>query len=209
MPPTKVSLVRHGLVYNPVEVYYGRLPGFFLADEGRAQAISAGRHLASQSIDAIFHSPQQRAAETAALIRAQLPDSVPLTECALLNEIYSPYDGQTVAEMTHREWDFYSEVGPPYEQPQDILDRLMRFFRYAREQYPGQHVVGVSHADPIAFAIMWAKGRALVPEKRKDLLDCGVTDSYPAPASISTFTFADHDELIVADYRYFCATDTG
>lgn len=199
---TKVSLVRHGLVHNPTEVYYGRLPGFVLAEEGRAQAAATGRYLATLPIVAIYHSPQPRAAETARLIRAELPSPPPLIESGLLNEIYSPYDGQTVAEMADRDWDFYSETGPPYEQPSDILDRLLRFFDYARGQYPGQHVVGVSHADPIAFAVMWVKGLALHPEKRKDLLDCGVTDSYPAPASVSTFTFADRDELAVVDYTY-------
>ncbi len=199
---TKDSLVRHGLVHNPTEIYYGRLPGFVLAEEGREQAVAAGRYLAPLPIVALYHSPQPRAAETARLIRAQFSSPPPLMENALLNEIYSPYDGQTVAEMTGRDWDFYSETGPPYEQPIDILDRLLQFFDYARRQYPGQHVVGVSHADPIAFAVMWAKGRALIPEKRKDLLDCGITDSYPAPASVSTFSLADGDELSCVDYEY-------
>jgi broad specificity phosphatase PhoE len=201
---TKISLVRHGLVHNPVAIYYGRLPGFGLAEEGQAQAVATGRYLAHESIAAIYHSPQHRAAETAELIRDQFLLPPPLIESLLLDEIYSPYDGRTVAEMTRREWDFYSEVGPPYEQPFDILDRLLRFFDDARRQYPGQHVVGVSHADPIAFAIMWARGRALIPEKRKDLLDCGVTDSYPAPASVSTFTLADADHLRVVDFSYHC-----
>lgn len=199
---TQVSLVRHGLVHNPTEVYYGRLPGFVLAEAGRAQATAAGRYLAALPIVAVYHSPQPRAAETAGIIAAQFSSPPPVMENALLNEIYSPYDGQTVAEMTRRDWDFYSQTGPPYEQPSDILERLLRFFDYARRHYPGGHVVGVSHADPIAFAVMWAKGRALIPEKRKDLLDCGVTDSYPAPASVSTFTLGDGDELTVRDYAY-------
>jgi broad specificity phosphatase PhoE len=199
---TKVSLVRHGLVHNPTEVYYGRLPDFILADEGRRQATAAGRYLAALPIVAVYHSPQPRAAETAQLICAQFSSPPPLIENTLLNEIYSPYDGRSVAEMTRREWDFYSETGPPYEQPVDILGRLLRFFDQARRQYSGQHVVGVSHADPIAFAVMWAKGRPLHPEKRKDLLDCGVTDSYPAPASVSTFTLNGGDELAVVDYQY-------
>lgn len=206
---TKVSLVRHGLVHNPTEIYYGRLPGFVLADEGRRQATAAGRYLAPLPIVAIYHSPQPRAAETAQLIRAQFASPPPLIESALLNEIYSPYDGQTVAAMTGRDWDFYSETGPPYEQPDDILDRLLRFFDDARRRHRGQHVVGVSHADPIAFAVMWAKGRDLIPEKRKDLLDCGVTDSYPAPASVSTFTLDDGDELAVVDYLYHCPAASG
>ena len=39
---TCISLLRHGEVDNPQEVYYGRLPGFGLSAEGRRQAQHAG-----------------------------------------------------------------------------------------------------------------------------------------------------------------------
>ena len=35
---TRVHVVRHGEVYNPSGVLYGRLPGFHLSETGRAQA---------------------------------------------------------------------------------------------------------------------------------------------------------------------------
>ncbi len=50
---TRISLVRHGLVHNPDQLYYGRLPGFRLAEKGRAQAAAAGRALATESVAAI------------------------------------------------------------------------------------------------------------------------------------------------------------
>lgn len=201
---TKVSLVRHGLVHNPTQVYYGRLPGFSLSETGRAQATATGRYLADRSVAAIYCSPMQRAVETAEIVCAQLVAPPPLMECALLNEIHSRYDGRTVAEMERRDWDFYSSATPPYEQPADVLERILRFFETARRLHPGQHIVGVSHADPIAFAIMWANGRALLAARRKELADCGVTDNYPAPASVSTFVFDEGKGLDVHEYRYAC-----
>ena len=54
---TKISLIRHGLVHNPAEVYYGRLPGYGLAALGRAQAAAAGDYLAGAGIVAVYHSP--------------------------------------------------------------------------------------------------------------------------------------------------------
>lgn len=199
---TRISLVRHGLVHNPQQVYYGRLPGFGLADLGREQAAAAGRALATESVVAVYHSPMLRAIETAAIVRSHCAVDAPLVESALLNEIDSPYDGRTVEEMESRNWNFYGDQDSRFEQPEEILGRMLRFFGQAHELHPGEHIVGVSHADPIAFAIVWAAGLPLTAEQRKSLLECGVPDNYPAHASISTFTFADGDELELLSFEY-------
>ena len=150
---TKISLIRHGLVHNPAEVYYGRLPGYGLAALGRAQAAAAGDYLAGAGIVAVYHSPMLRAFQTAEIVRSRCAADAPLVECDLLNEIHSPFDGLAATEMEKRDWNFYDEINPPYEQPADIVARLLRFFDLARQRHPGHHVIGVSHADPIAFAI--------------------------------------------------------
>jgi broad specificity phosphatase PhoE len=199
---TRVSLVRHGLVENPGGVYYGRLEGFGLAAEGRAQAAAAGQHLAHEAVVAIYHSPLLRARQTAEILRAHCTATASLAECALLNEIYSPFDGRSVEEMERRDWNFYHEVSPPFEQPHDVLARILDFFELARQKYPRRHVVGVSHADPIAFAILWASALPISAEQRKRLFECGLPDSYPAPASISTFTFAEGNEGKLLDLSY-------
>jgi len=198
---TTVSLVRHGLVENPGNVYYGRLSGFGLAELGRAQAAATGRYLAARPIVAIYHSPMQRAAETAAVLRAQHPASPPLVETALLNEIHSPYDGLTVAEMERRNWDFYGAISPPYELPAEIQGRVLAFFDFVRREHPGQHVAGVSHGDPIAFAILWAFGRPATTEQRQLLRECGIAEGYPIHASVSTFTWTDADRR--PDFSYY------
>lgn len=199
---TTISLVRHGRVENPEAVYYGRLPGFVLAEEGREQAEATGRFLAQDAVSAIYHSPMLRAAQTARIVRDQLAEPVPLVECALLNEIYSPYDGLSLAEMERRNWDFYHELPRPYEQPEEVLARVLAFFERLRREHPGRHVVGVSHGDPIAFAILWAFDRPASTMQKRLLVECGVDDLYPAPASISTFRFSDTGALL--DYRYHC-----
>jgi broad specificity phosphatase PhoE len=197
-----VSLVRHGLVENPRQVYYGRLAGFGLAAAGRAQATAAGRFLTAQPIAAVYHSPMQRAAETAALLAAQLPTPAPLIECGLLNEIHSPHDGLTMAEMERRNWDLYSDVAPPYELPEAILARVLAFFDHARAAHPGQHVIGVSHGDPIAFAILWANGYPATAKSRQALRDCGLPIGYPVHASVSTFLLGDTAADGALDFSY-------
>lgn len=199
---TTVSLIRHGLVHNPEQVYYGRLPGFSLAELGRQQAEVAGRYFLGQTIDAIYHSPMLRAMQTAEIVRAHCGTEPPLIETPLLNEIHSVFDGRTVKEMEGRDWDFYGDVSPPYEEPIDVLERMIAFFKLARREHPGGHVVGVSHADPIAFAILWAHGLPLTAEGRKRLTDCGIVDTYPAHASVSTFIFDDESKGSPADFEY-------
>lgn len=199
---TKISLVRHGLVENPGKVYYGRLPGFGLAQLGQTQAAAAGDYLKGDAVAVIYHSPMLRARQTAEIIRSLCGGATPLVECDLLNEIHSAYDGQSVAEMERRDWDFYRQVSPPYERPEDVLARIVAFFDLARERHPGRHVVGVSHADPIAFAILWANQLPVSANQRKQLVACGVPDSYPTPASISTFSFAETDERDLVEFCY-------
>lgn len=200
---TTISLVRHGLVENPRRIYYGRLPGFVLAAEGREQAAAAGRYLAGADVAAVYHSPMERAAETAAILGAALPRPVPLVECALLNEIHSADDGRTTDEMKELDWNFYRAVAPPYENPADVLARIMEFFAFARGNHAGQHVAGVSHADPIAFAVMWSCGLSLSAEMRKQLEGCGIPEGYPSPASVSSFTFNAADNQLVG-FHYLC-----
>lgn len=198
---TRFSLVRHGLVENPGQVYYGRLEGFALAETGRAQAAAAGRYLAGDSVAALYHSPMLRARQTAEIVQAQLAAPIPLAECALLNEIHSAHDGRPVAEMERIHWDFYYDISPPYEGPDAVLARMLSFFARMVAEHPGQHVVGVSHGDPIAFAILWAFSRPITADQRKQLSSCGVPDGYPAPASIATFTMDDSGEEVI-DFYY-------
>ena len=68
---TRIHLVRHGEVYNPKHVLYGRLPGFRLSDKGIRQAQAVANALADRDIVAVIASPLQRAQETAAPIAAR------------------------------------------------------------------------------------------------------------------------------------------
>lgn len=62
---TVVHLLRHGEVYNPEGVLYGRLPGYFLSDLGQEMAIRAAAALADNDVAAVISSPMERAQQTA------------------------------------------------------------------------------------------------------------------------------------------------
>ena len=62
---TVVHLLRHGEVYNPHHVLYGRLPGYHLSDSGRWMADAAANYFSERDVTALFASPLERAQETA------------------------------------------------------------------------------------------------------------------------------------------------
>lgn len=200
--PTTISLVRHGHIVNRERVFHGRLSGFPLSAEGVAQAEAAARFLQDRPIAAIYSSPMLRARQTAEIIQTAFSEPPPIEEEPLLNEIYSPFDGRPHAEMEGRDWDFYTGIDAEYEQPEDILNRVLAFMRRTRRLYTGKHVVGVTHADPLAFIWLWVLGQPVTAENRKRLDTFGLPEAYPATASISTFSFDTLDPAEKPRYGY-------
>ena len=64
-PDTVLHLLRHGEVYNPGGVLYGRLPDFHLSEEGRLMAKAAAGFLAGRDVVLLRSSPLDRTLETA------------------------------------------------------------------------------------------------------------------------------------------------
>lgn len=196
-PPTTIYFVRHGDVENPEQLYYGRMPGFPLSEQGRIQADAAGRFLQERPVATIYSSPQTRTMETAHLLQGALASTPDIVREEAINEIKSPYDGVAQSEMDKRAWNFYKDVRDGYEQPADVLKRMRQFINRVRLAHAGEEIIAVSHADPIVFVWMWILGLPLEPENRRLLDQYGLADDYPAKASVSTFRF----ETSVADER--------
>jgi len=100
--PKKIYLVRHAQSIGNAE---GRIQGWFdspLNELGRRQADCLARRLAAEaSIDAIFASPLQRAAETAQIIGRVLNRSLNF-EDDLREYNMGPISGLTLAEIEER-----------------------------------------------------------------------------------------------------------
>lgn len=71
-----------------------------LTPAGREQARLLGLRLARKPLDGVFHSPVERAAETAALVSAAVPD-VPVTVSPLVGDYlpYAPTAGELAPEF--------------------------------------------------------------------------------------------------------------
>ncbi len=150
---TKIHLVRHGEVHNPQKILYGRLPRFKLSTRGQQQARCAGDRLKNKPIAALFSSPLLRARQTATEILNHHPQ-LDLHISTLLNEVYTLYEGQPGAEIDARDGDLYTGASARFEQPDDIVARVQRFFARMRSQYSGKQVVAVTHGDIITFTVL-------------------------------------------------------
>ena len=200
LSPTQITFVRHGQVYNPQQLVYGRLPGFPLSALGERQARAAAAALRDEPVAVAFSSPLLRAQQTAKILLAGRPD-VPLRTSERLNEVKFFFEGQPLASMASRHWDLYTGVGPEYEQPPDVVARVRQFLARVRRDYAGQHVLAVTHGDVIAFTTLWAFGVALSPANKHTLDAHGLAEDYPAPASLMTFTYAPDATVPAVTYH--------
>ena len=62
--------------------------------------------------------------EADAILADRLPGLSPILS-PLLVEVYSPFDGQPKSELNAKGWDVYTGTEPPYEQPGDLVDRMV------------------------------------------------------------------------------------
>ena len=185
---TTIHFVRHGHVHNPDQILYGRLPRFRLSIHGRQQAKFGAHFFINKKVKALFSSPLLRSRQTARVLAESL--GLPATRISsLITEVKSPFEGQPAEIVDARHGDVYSEAAPEYEQPQDIVDRIQRFFRRTTRAYAGEHTVAVTHGDVIVFAILWAMDKDLDPRYKGRMDALGIACSYPAHASVTTFIF--------------------
>ncbi|HEY8924868.1 MAG TPA: histidine phosphatase family protein, partial [Polyangia bacterium] len=54
---TTVHVLRHGEVYNPNKILYGRLPDFHLSELGKQMAKAAAETLAARDVTYVVASP--------------------------------------------------------------------------------------------------------------------------------------------------------
>jgi len=192
---TTVHMMRHGEVYNPKGILYGRLPGFHLSDKGQRQAQAVADALAERDVVLVVASPLERAQETAAPIAARHGLAVETDTDLIESTNYfqgrrvSPGDG---AWRDPRGWwqlrnPFTPSWGEPY---QDIAARMITAIDKARARAAGHEAVCVSHQLPVWTLRLALTGRRLWHDPRRR--QCAV-------ASLTSFVY-NGDTLV--DVRY-------
>jgi broad specificity phosphatase PhoE len=187
---TVVHLLRHGEVYNPGKILYGRLPGFRLSDAGVAMADKAAAWFTDKDVTLLVSSPLERAQQTAAPIAAAL--SLPVTIDERLIEAGNAFEGLKVGvgdgalrEPKHW-WKLRNPFRPSWGEPYvEIAARMLAAVEAARDTASGHEAVLVSHQLPIWTLRMHLEGRRYVHDPRRR--QCGL-------ASVTSVTY-DGDRM--------------
>ncbi|MGO4785619.1 histidine phosphatase family protein [Cryobacterium sp. W22_MBD10_FK3] len=167
MVASQVHLVRHGEVFNPQRVLYGRLPGFKLSDLGQRMAEAAAADLVDRGrpVVRVIASPLQRTQESAAPIAAAFGLPIHLDERII--EPANRFEGKRMrgqggALRDPRNWpSLVNPARPSWGEPfSSISSRMLDAIDDAFKSVDDGDVVLVSHQLPI-----WMVHRALAGER--------------------------------------------
>jgi broad specificity phosphatase PhoE len=179
MSRASIHLVRHGEVFNPDGVLYGRLPEFRLSDLGQEMARRAASYFQDRKNDGaklvhLVASPLTRAQETAAPIASALGLEVVTDERIL--EAENRFEGLSGVKGRLRNPKYWPLLrnpltpswGEPYARQ---VERVMAAVEDARTRAlelggDGSEAVLVSHQLPIWVTRRAAEGRRLWHDPR-------------------------------------------
>ena len=163
---TIVHLVRHGEVFNPDRILYGRLPGYHLSDRGRVMASMCARAFMDHDVTVVKASPLVRAQETAEPFQKVTGVDIAIDDDLI--EAGNELEGHRIKGWRSQLWNpklwhhLTEPMQPSWGEPyQDICDRMWVAVGRAREEARGHEAVLVSHQLPIVMVQRDYAGKAL------------------------------------------------
>lgn len=146
---TTIYLLRHGDYENPKHIFHGRLPGFPLSQKGLVQVKKLGELLSQYPITAVYASPLTRTFQTAQAIAAV--HNLPVETDDRLMDLITPLQGKPISYMESIDWNFFrpefiKQGGEPLS---GVFKRMDACIREKIRTHPGEHIVFVSHGDPV------------------------------------------------------------
>lgn len=158
-----LHLVRHGEVYNPDRVLYGRLPEFHLSELGVRMAQAAADELlaAGRPLSRLIASPLVRAQESAQPIAVAFGREIDTDERIIepTNKFEGTVNhGKNSAFRQPRNWHlFVNPLRPSWGEPyRSIANRVQAAMNDAWDQTETGDTVMVSHQ-----AVIWAAHRSI------------------------------------------------
>lgn len=193
MARTTVHLVRHGEVYNPKKILYGRMPGYHLSSRGNSMAVATSKFFRGRDVIYLAASPLERAQETARPIAEVTGCEVQTREDIL--EAGNTFEGlrtkgwrsQLINPVRWRH--MTNPLEPSWGEPyQEIFQRMWGAVEDARDTAEGHEAVLVSHQLPIVMVQRHVQGKPLAHASR----NCDL-------ASVTSLVFDGGD---VVDWAY-------
>lgn len=153
MVASRLHLVRHGEVHNPLRVLYGRLPDYHLSETGHQMAQAAAAHVASlgRPVTGLRCSPLERAQESAEPFAEHFGLTAELD--ARIIEPTNVFEGRRMSRALRdpRNWWHLRRPSLPSwgEAYRSIADRVQEAMDEAWDAADDGDVVFVSHQAPI------------------------------------------------------------
>lgn len=169
---TIVHLLRHGEVYNPQGILYGRADGYHLSERGRTMADRVAERIGDRDITHLVSSPLERAQETVAPLAAARALSVSLDERVIESENLFAGKAFRITDSILKNPAVWSKLwnpfrpswGEPYSQ---VVSRMWAAVEDVRDAAAGHEAVVVSHQLPIWVTRLKAEGRSFLHDPRK------------------------------------------
>jgi probable phosphoglycerate mutase len=191
-PATKLVLVRHAVTEQTGPMLTGRAPGVDLSEDGRRQAKGLAERLSEIPIAAVYASPIERTAQTAAAIADE--HQLDVRELpGVIEADYGEWTGGKLADLAKTDlWKTVQRAPsrarfPGGESLAEMQARMVTALEVLVADHAGEIVVVVSHADPIKAAIAHFTGLHL------DLFQRLVV----SPASVTVFELSPHGAAMV------------
>jgi broad specificity phosphatase PhoE len=212
-----VHLVRHGEVYNPEGILYGRAPGFVLSDRGLAMAERVAERIGDRDITHIVTSPLERARQTAAPL-AKVRGVEPVVDDRVIESTnifegrhFSVRNGLLLrpAVWKHLRNPLKPSWGEPYAE---VAQRMWAAVEDARTVAEGHEALIVSHQLPIWICRLRAEGRRYFHDpRRRQCTLCSVTSLEFDGDHLLTIGYSEPagDMIPVADRRTAFSAGTG
>jgi broad specificity phosphatase PhoE len=200
VPADLVHLVRHGEVFNPDHVLYGRIPGFGLSDLGKLMAQESADSKIGRPITRLYASPLQRTQESAAPWAANFGLEI-VTDDRLI-EPWNDFEGTAgfgaKALRNPRLWPklrnpFKPSWGEPYVS---IAARMLSVMTDAWNATDSGEVVLVSHQLPIWMAHRRLAGERLFHDPRRRR--CSLSSITTFARAGETFAEVDYQDPAAA-----------
>lgn len=191
---TVVHVLRHGEVFNPNRILYGRLPGYHLSETGVQMAKAAADWMAGRDVTYLVASPLERAQETAQPFSERF--GLPVHVDERLIESLNLFEGKRgVGDGVLRDprnwWRLRNPLAPSWGEPyRQVAERMSAALQAARVATEGHEALCVSHQLPIWTLRRYMEHRPLWHDPRRR--QCAL-------ASVTTFRF-DGERLVDISY---------
>ncbi len=193
-----VHVLRHGEVFNPDGILYGRQQGWHLSETGHAMAGMVAEWSKQFDLGAVHASPLQRAQETATPVAAA--HNLSITTDENLIEAANIFEGKKFelgsGVLRHPNmWRHLTRPWiPSWGEPYEIqINRMLAALFAARDAANGKDAFCVSHQLPIWILRSAVEGRRLMhdPRKRECTLASVTSFHFDGEGMIESVSYAE------------------